>query len=33
MEFRYVTGNEGLSGEQNCDEIGLPTTKYSLQKL
>jgi len=33
VEFRYVTGSEGLSGEQNCDERALPTTKHSLQKL
>jgi len=33
VEFRYVTGSEELSGEQNCNESGLPTTKWSLQKL
>jgi hypothetical protein len=33
VEFRYVTGSEGLFGEQNCDERALPTTKHSLQKL
>jgi len=32
VEFCYVTGS-GLSGEQNCDERGLRTMKYSLQKL
>jgi hypothetical protein len=33
VEFHYVTGSEGLSGEQNCDGRGLPTTKYSLKKF
>jgi len=33
VEFCYVTGSEGLSGEQNCDERGLPASKCSLQKL